>query len=160
MYMKSENQALRLEKLMQMHQRYPEYELCFPPISVKKSALKKLAVNDVFLLGLAYMEMLLLSKRNGCAKVALSSYDKSMTIKIIEHYKNTERPTNSKKYKNIKILLGTLNSRVLEIGHKIETMQMDAEEVLLYAEEKLIAKGRLVMVDSEIAVEIKEVRKV
>ena len=49
---------------------------------------------------------------------------------------------------------------MLEIGHKIETMQMDAEEVLLYAEEKLIAKGRLVMVDSEIAVEIKEVRKV
>jgi len=158
--MKAENQALRLEKLMQMHQRYPEYELCFPPISVKKSALKKLAVNDVFLLGLEHMEMLLLSKRNGCAKVVLSSYDKSMTIKIIEHHKNTENPTNSKKYKDIKISLGTLHSRVLEIGHKIETMQMDAEEVLLYAEEKLIAKGRLVMVDNEIAVEIKEVRKV
>ncbi len=157
--MKAENQALRLEKLMQMHQCYPEYELCLPPVSVKKSALKKLTAGDLLLLGLEQMEMLLVSPSDGCAKAVLFSYDKSMTIKIVECMENVSEPNDSKKYKNIRISLGTLQSRVLEPGHKIETMQIDPDEVLLYAEKKLVAEGRLVTVDDEIAVEIKEVKR-
>ncbi len=157
--MKAENQALRLEKLMQMHQCYPEYELCLPPVSVKKSALKKLAAGDLFLLGLERMEMLLVSQSDGCAKAVLSSYGKGMTIRIVEHLESTTETTDSKKYKKIRISLGTLHSRVLEPGHQIETMQIDPEEILLYAEEKMLAKGRLVTVDDEIAVEIKEVKR-
>jgi len=144
---------------MQKHQCYPEYELCFPPVSVKKSILKKLTVGNLLLLGLECMEIRLLSKNDGCARAVLTSYDESMTIQIVEHLKSPLESNDSKKYKNIRISLGTLQSRVLEIGHKIETMQIDPEEVKLYVEEKLVAKGRLVTVDDEIAVEIKEVKK-
>ena len=158
--MKVENQALRLEKLMQKHQCHPEYEVCFPPVSVKKSALKKLTAGDLLLLGLERMELQLLSKEDGCAKAVLSSYDKGMTIRITEHLKSPVKHVDSRKYKNLLISLGKLNSRVLEIGHTVETMQIDPEKVLLYAEEKLVAKGRLVTVDDEIAVEIKEVKEI
>ncbi len=157
--MKAENQALRLERLVQRHQRYPEYELCLPYVSVKKSALKSLSAGDLLLLGLESMELLLFSENDGCAKAILASCDKSMTIQISESFKKREEPVNSKKYKELKISLGSLYSRTLEAGHKIETTQIDPEEVLLYEKEKLLAKGRLVTVDDEIAVEIKEVKR-
>jgi hypothetical protein len=157
--MKADNQALKLEKLMQRHQCYPEYELCFSPIAVRKVLLKKLNVGDLLLLGLESMEMQLVSKSNGCAKAILASYDETMTIQIIEDSYRGSEIDESKKYKKLKILLGRVHSRVLTIGHKIETMHIDFEEILLYAEEKMLAKGRLVTVDDEIAVEIKEVKR-
>jgi len=82
-----------------------------------------------------------------------------MTIQISESFKKREEPVNSKKYKELKISLGSLYSRTLEAGHKIETTEIDPEEVLLYEKEKLLAKGRLVTVDDEIAIEIKEVKR-
>jgi len=160
MCMKADNQALHLEKLMQKHQVHPKYEVCFPPVSVKKSALKKLAVGDVFLLGFAKMEMLLLSKDNGCAKAVLTSFGQSMGIRIIERIENIPETINSKKYKNIKIVLGTLRSRVLEMGHQVKTAGIDMDEVILYVEEKEFASAKLVMVDGEIAVQVKEVKSI
>ncbi len=160
MYMKADNQALRLEKLMQKHHVHPEYELCFPPVAVKKSALKKLAAGDVFLLGLEKMEMLLLSKEDGCAKVILSSFGQSIGIQIVERVEETEKSSDSKKYKKVRISMGTLRSRVLESGHKIETAEMDMHNVTLYADDKKIALAKMVMVDDEIAVQIKEVKKI
>jgi hypothetical protein len=157
--MKRENQALRLEKLMQRHQCYPEYELCIPSVAVKKSALKRLGKGDLLLLGMGTMEMLLISQSNGCAKVMLSSHGKCVKIEIIDTYEKREEKSDSKKYKTIKLLLGKVQSRVLEIGHNVETVQIDFNEVLLYEEEKKIANARLVVVDDEIAVQIKEVVK-
>jgi len=155
--MKSENQALRLEKLMQKHQCYPEYELSFPTIAVKKSALKRLRNGDLLLLGMGSMEMLLTSQSNGCAKVVLFSHGKCVKIQIVETFDVIETKSNSKKYKNIKLLLGRVQSRVLERGHTVETAQIDFSEVSLYVEEKKIANARVVVVDDEIAVQIKEV---
>ena len=159
MYMKTDNQALRLERLMQKHQRYPEYQLCFPPVYVKKNVLKKMAAGDIFLLGMAQMEMLLISEYDGCAKAILSSCGESMTIEIMETIKPIENAFDSKKYKKVDIVLGTLRSRVLEARHKIESTLIDPEEISLYFEKKKIASAKLVMVDDEIAAEIKEVNK-
>lgn len=159
MCMKGENQALRLERLMQNHQIYPAYELCFPFISVKKSALKKLKTGDLFLLGMAHMEMLLLSKNDGCAKAVLAAFGKSMTLQIVENFTNLTEESESKKYKKIKIVLGSVRSRMLEPGHKVEMAEIDFSDISLYGEEKKVAHGRLVMVDDEIAVQIKEVIK-
>ncbi len=157
--MMAENQALRLEKLMQKHQCYPEYELCLPSVSVKKAALRKLRKGDLLLLGMSRMDMLLVSKEHGSAKAVLSSCDEGMTIRVMEACRDTAEEFDSKKYKNVKISLGILQSRVLEAGHKIETAQIDMDNILLYAEEKKIASAALVMVDDEIAVQIKEVEK-
>jgi len=157
--MKVENQALRLEKLMKRHRLYPEYELCFPLLSVKKDTIKKLRTGDLLHLGMDRMKMLLLSKENGCAKVVLSSCGKSLTIQIVGRYKHSKKQNHSKKYKNVKILLGTVQSRVLEIGHKVETAQIDFGKILLYTKNKKIANAKLVIADGEIAVQIKKVKK-
>ena len=159
MCMKVDNQALRLEKLMQKHQVHPEYELRLPSVLLKKGAVKKLTRGDILLLGMEQMEVLLVSEKNGCAKALLTASDESMTIQIIEPYVESENTIDSKKYKKADISLGTLRSRVLESGHKVETTQIDPEEIALYVEKKKIAAARLVMVDDEIAVQIKEVKK-
>jgi len=160
MCMKADNQALRLERLMQKHQVYPEYELCLPSVILKKSLLKKLSKGDVLLLGMQRMEMMLVSEKNGNAKAVLASYDKSMTVQIVEPEKHIVNTVDSKKYKEVEILLGILRSRVLEAGHKVETTQVDMDDISLYVEKKKIATARLVIVDDEIAVQIKEVKKV
>ncbi|AKF24641.1 hypothetical protein YH65_04000 [Sulfurovum lithotrophicum] len=158
--MKDENQALRLERLMQKHQVYPEYELCLPSVTLKKSLLKKLSKGDVLLLGMQQMEMILVSEENGCAKAVLVSYDESMTIQIVEPVKYIVNKIDNKKYKEVEISLATLRSRVLEAGHKVETTQVDMDDISLFVEKKKIATARLVMVDDEIAVQIKEVKKI
>ena len=52
-----------------------------------------------------------------------------------------------------------IQSRTLEVGHQIETAQLNLQEILLHVDGKNIAKGFLVNVDEEIAVQIDEVRK-
>lgn len=157
--MKAENQALRLERLMEKHHVHPEYELYLPSVLVKKSLLKKLSRGDILLLGMAQMEMQLLSKDAGCAKAVLWAYADRMEIKITEISEPPEIKADSKKYKTVDIFLGRLRSRTLEVGHRVETEGVDLEDIVLYADSKKIAVARLVMVDDEIAVEVKEVKK-
>jgi transposase len=157
--MKGETQALRLEKMMQKHKRYPEYELALFPIQVKKNALKKLVSGDLFLLGLDSLEMILLEEDNISANVVLDKSGQSSKIKITLLHDNTIKPNDSKKYQIIKFSFGMLQSRTLEIGHQIETAQLNLKEVSVYVDEKNIAKGSLVNVDEEIAVQIDEVMK-
>lgn len=157
--MKAENQALRLEKLMQKHQVHPEYELRLPSVLLKKGAVKKLSQGDVMLLGMKQMELLLVSEKNGCAKALLTASDKQMKVQVTGPCDPMINTIDSKKYKKVDILLGYLRSRVLEAGHKVETHALDLDDVLLSVEKKKIATARLVMVDNEIAVQIKEVKK-
>ncbi len=67
--------------------------------------------------------------------------------------------SNSKKYEVVEFSFGVIQSRTLEVGHQIETAQLNLQEVLLHVNGKNIAKGSLVNVDEEIAVQIDEVRK-
>ncbi len=158
--MKGENQALRLEKMMQKHHLYPEYEVCLPSVSVKKSALKKLGAGDILLLGMARLEVLLLSEHTGCAKALLVNAQGGLTIQIMQYMKQLPKHIDGKKYKEVRVTLGNVQCRVLERGHKIEMAQIDTDEVRLIHATEEIAKGRLVEVDDEIAVEIKEVTAV
>ena len=155
--MKAETQALHLEKMMQKHRLYPEYELALAPIQVKKNALKKLVIGDLFLLGLDSLEMILLEEDNISANVLLNKSGESSKIKIIYFHKDASVQTNSKKYKIVKFSFGMLQSRTLEVGHQIETAQLNLKKVSLYVDGENIAKGSLVNVDEEIAVQIDEV---
>jgi flagellar motor switch/type III secretory pathway protein FliN len=132
--MKAETQALHLEKMMQRHKLYPEYELALSPIQVKKNALKKLTSGDLFLLGMHRLEMILLEEGNISANVVLNESGNSSKIKIIKLNRSTIKQTK-------------------------ETAQLNLQEVLLHVNGKNIAKGSLVNVDEEIAVQIDEVRK-
>lgn len=156
--MKGETQAVHLEKMMQKHKLYPEYELALFPIQVKKNALKKLSGGDLFLLGLHSLEMILLEEGTIIsANVVLNESGNSSKLKIIDIYKSTVEQTDSKKYEIVKISFGVLQSRKLEVGHMIEIAQLNLQEVSLYVDGKNIAKGSLVNVDEEIAVQIDEV---
>lgn len=155
--MKAETQALHLEKMMQKHKLYPEYELALSPIQVKRSSLKKLSKGDILLLGLDTLEMILVEEGGICASVVMTENENSNTIKIIELIKDTLKQANSKKYEVVEFSFGVIQSRIVEVGHQIETAQLNLEEVSLYVNGKNIAKGSLVNVDEEIAIQIDEV---
>jgi len=155
--MKAETQALHLEKMMQKHKLFPEYELALSPIQVKKNALKKLTSGDLFLLGMQRLEMILLEEGNISASVVLYESGNSSKIKIIKLNRSTPTQINNKKYEVVEFTFGMIQSRILEVGHQIEIAKLNLEEVSLHINGKNIAKGSLVNVDEEIAVQIDEV---
>lgn len=155
--MKAETQALHLEKMMQKHKPFPVYELALSPIQVKKNALKKLTSGDLFLLGMDRLEMILLEEGNVFANVVLRQSGNSSNIKIIKLNRNSAKQYNTKKYEIVEFSFGAIPSKVLKVGHQIETAQLNLKKVLLRVNEKNIAKGSLVNVDEEIAVQIDEV---
>ena len=157
--MKGETQAVHLSHIMQKHKLYPEYELALPFVKVKKNSLKKLRQGEILLLGLEGLELILLSEESICANVVLNEAHNSFKVKITNLVKDMDISNDSKKYEVLKCSFGMLQSRKLEVEHKIDIASLNLHEVLLYAEGKNIAKGSLVNVDEEIAIEITEVNK-
>jgi hypothetical protein len=155
--MKGETQAVHLANIMQKHKLYPEYELALPLIMVKKNSLKKLSKGDILLLGFDRLEMILLQEGRICAQVIMNESGKSSKIKITNLYQDTAKSNNSKKYQIVKCSFGNLQSRKIEVGHNIGVSSLDLQEVTLVVEDENIAKGSLVSVDEEIAVQISEV---
>ena len=154
--MRGETQAVHLSKIMQSHKLYPEYELVFPFVKIKKKSVKKMTKNDIVLLGLETFNMCLLSEKNMCANVSLVKEQNSRKLKIIS-LENMNYASKSQKYEILKCSLGMIQSRKIEIGHKIDISSLHLDEVLLSVEEKTIAKGFLVTIDNEIAIQIREV---
>ncbi len=155
--MKGETQAIHLKKMMQKHILYPEYELALSPVQVKSSSLKKLSKGDIFLLGLDRLNMILLDEGEICANVMLSKIENRNRIKIIQLNRNIIEQSNHKKYAIVKISFGMIQSRKLEIGYNIGVPLLNLQEVTISVEDKNIAKGSLVKVNEEIAVQIDEV---
>lgn len=157
--MKGETQAVHLAKIMQKHKLYPEYELALPFVKIKRTMLKKLSHGDVLLLGLDHLELILLLEEKICANVVINEAHNSLKIKIMSIEEDPIETNDSKKYEVLKCSFGMLQSRKLEIGHKIDIAQLNLEETKLFVEDKNIADGMLVKVDDEIAIKIKEVNK-
>jgi len=155
--MRDETQALHLAKMMQKHKLYPEYELALSPIQVKKNSLKKLSKGDIFLLGLDSLNMILVEEGEICANVVMNKSENSRKIKITQLNGETTKQSDSKKYETVKISFGMIQSRKLEVGHTIGVTSLSLQEVTLWIEDENIAKGSLVNVDEEIAVQIDEV---
>jgi len=155
--MRGRTQANHLEKMMQKHKLYPEYELAFSPIQVKKNSLKKLSKGDILLLGLDSLKMILVEEGGIRANVVIKKIENSSKIKIIQLNRSMIEQSDSKKYETVKISFGMIQIRKLEIGHNIGVTSLNLQEVTLVVEDKNIAKGSLVSVDEEIAVQIDEV---
>jgi len=157
--MRGETQANHLLKMMQKHKLYPEYELALSLIQVKKNSLKKLSKGDILLLGLDSLKMILLEEGEICASVVIDESENSSKVKITQLNTSTTEQSDSKKYETVKISFGMIQSRKLEVGHKIGLTSLGLEEITLVIEDENIAKGSLVNVDEEIAVRIDEVRR-
>ena len=157
--MKGETQAVHLAKVMQKHKLYPEYELALPLVKVKKNSFKKLTQGDILLLGLDGLELILLLEECVCANAEINEAQNSFKIKITNIVEKTDISNHSKKYEILKCSFGMLQSRKLEVGHKIDIAQLNLEDVTLFTEGRKQAEGKLVKVDDEIAIQIIKVNK-
>ena len=156
--MKRENQALRLAQMMQNKvTAYPSYELALPLVEVGYTKLKKLSVDDVVLLGLDDLAFVLIDNENICAELAVKVIDESCYLEIINIDKQLIKSTNSKKYQTLKISLGKLQSRKLDVGYRIDITQRPLEDVTVMVEGNKYANGSLINVDGELAVKIDKV---
>jgi len=158
--MKAETQANKLAALVKHEKKYPEYELILPFVKIKSNSLKKLAVGDVVLLGLAHLELYLLSKANRLAKVDFIFQENKSKIKILHVEKEPIRQDNTKKYKTVKCSFSKLQSRKFEAGFELSTEVLKLQEVTLFIENKNIATATLVNVDDEIAAQVTKVEKI
>lgn len=153
--MKNETQASHLAKMMQTYTSYPVvYELALPLVAVRSNKLKKLNVDDVILTGFDTLEFVLIDEDIICANVLL---DNTHRTEIFHLLNDTIKLSDSKKYETLKISFGTVQSKVLEVGHTIDITHIDLEKVSLVLEAKTIAEGSLVKVDDAIAIQIKKV---
>lgn len=155
--MKGETQSLHLQKMMKKHKVNPEYTLVLPSMAVKKKSLKKLERGDVLLLGLERLELSLMKDDLFCARMVVDSSAGSLKLEIISLDELDVNTSDSKKYEKLFCSFGKLQSRKLEVGHKIEISAKEMETVELFTGEKKLAIAALVSVDNEIAIEIKEV---
>ena len=156
--MKSETQAYHLAKMMLENTRYPRYELALPLVAMRSNRLKKLAVDDVLLLGFDVLEFVLMDGERSCAKLILRQSEDNHELEIIDFYDEPVKQLDSKKYKILKLSFGTVQSKALDVGHRIDITPLDLMKVTLVSEGKAIAEGSLVTVDDEIAIQIKKVK--
>ena len=157
--MKAETQAVHLEKMMQKHTLYPEYELALSPVQLKKNSIKKLSKGDILLLGLDNLNMILIDEGEIRANVVMNKSENSSKLRITQLNMSTIGRSNSKKYETMVISFGMIQIRKLEVGHTLGVSSLKLQEVTLWVEDKNIAKGSLVKVDEEIAVQIDEVKR-
>ena len=157
--MKSETQAFHLAKMMQDHTLYPKYELALPLVSVRSNKLKNLSVDDVLLLGLNVLEFILMDAESICANAVLKEMENIHELEIIHLDEDTLYPIDSKKYETLKLSFGTVQSKVLDLGHMIDITHIDLGKVSLVSEDKKLAEGSLINVDNEIAIKIDKVIK-
>ena len=155
--MKAKMQSLHLQEMMQKHRRHPEYDLVLPAFWMKKKNLSAMKKNDVLLLGLAQLDLSLTQEGTFCAKVILDAQGETMKLKISSLKEEGVNTNHSKKYETIVCSFGKIQSRQIEVGHKVEISAVDLEHVSLTVEKKKVAEAVLVMVDEEIALKITEV---
>ena len=155
--MKAETQSLNLQKIVDKHKLYPQYDLVLDRVCIKKKSLKSLKVSSILLLGMNYLEMELLKNDEVCAKVKLVNVGDCSKIEITSLGTISSNSCHSKKYENILFSLGKVQCRKLKLGHRVGISSLNINEIDIFVDNKIYAKGLLVSVDDEIAVEITEV---
>lgn len=153
--MKAESQACCLGRMMSQYRGLPQYELSFPPVLVKRKAVKKLTVGDFLLLGFQQIELVLCKEGKVVADIAPEK--NGNVIKIIQTKEEAACFAENKKYEAVQVSLGTLQSRTLEPGHRIEIAACNLQKVSLFRKGKRFAEGSLANVDDRIAVQIDEI---
>ena len=158
--MKHENQALRLAEMMQNRVTVlSSYELALPLVEVGHSKLKKLSVDDVVLLGCDDLVLVFIENENICAELAVKVIGESCYLEILNNNKQPIVSYDSKKYQTVKVSLGKLQSRKLDVGYRIDITQRYLQDVTLIVEGNTYASGSLINVDEELAVKIDKVEK-
>jgi len=157
--MHGETQANRLAALMQKKAHFSSYELALPLITVKSSAIDRLKVKDILLLGLEQLECILVKDGRIYANLALTIDNSRYYLKIEKNDSEIMLTSDSHKYETLLCILGTLKSRTLEVGHLIELSQFDFKKVTVIQKDKKISEGTLVNVEGELAIQMDKVER-
>ena len=112
---------------------------------------------DVLLLGLDFLDLILLKEGEICAKVSVEHVSESAKLRIVSLSDTSDNMNDSKKYEKLLATFTSLQIRKLEVGHKVEVPTSEISETVLFSANKKCFKGRLVTVDDEIAIKITEV---
>jgi len=156
--MRGETQATHLEKMMREHPLFQDYDLTLPPVTIRRSSLKKIEKGAVILLHLIHPELQLWRNGNVCAVVEMDRCKKTVTI-IDTEIEKKYLLKSSKKDETLFCLFGSVSIKETKGGTAIDVSTFDMERVLLTVAGERIARGRLVWVDEEIAVEIEKVER-
>ncbi len=154
--MRGETQANRLEKLVRKHPLFKQYTLMLPPVEIKCSDLKSVHTGDVIVLPMHFPKFELWYEGSACAVAVLESCGRGLRItKIID--KKSSFKNNSKKYKLLFSLFGSVRSREIKEETRIDISALDIQRVELRNADRKIAQGRLVRAGDQIAIEIEKV---
>jgi len=158
--MQNETQAAHLAKMMQKHIHNTQYELALPLVSIRRSKLKKLSVNDVLLLDVSVLEFILLEGDVLCADLVLQRVE-GKDVVVITHLHTKMIVSNERyKYETIKLSFGKCQMKSFEVGDSLALTQFDLEKIMLIWDDKKIAEGSLVNVDHALALKIMLVESV
>lgn len=139
---------------MKKHIHNPQYELAFPLVSIRRSKLKKLGLNDVLLLGVSVLEFILLEEDVIYADLAHQRVEGNDVIVITHLHNKTIVPNENHKHETLKLSLGKCQMKSFEVGKNVALAQFDLEKIMLISDEKKIAEGSLVNVDNALALKI------
>ena len=103
--------------------------------------------------------LVLIDNENICARVVVEMIGESCYLEILNIDKHSIKPNDSKKYQTLKVSLGELQSRKLDIGYRIDITQRSLQNVTVRIEENNYARGCLTNVDGMLAVKIDKVEK-
>ncbi len=157
--MKGETQALHLVKIMQKHIQTVLYELALPLVTVRRSKLKSLDVDDVLLLALDVLEFVLIEKDAICAELVLKNMNGTCVIETIKIYNKPISIYDSNKYEMIKLSFGLFSIKNLELGNILDMTQFNVDNISLILGKKKLAQGSLVSIENKIAMKINKVMK-
>ena len=151
--MQGNTQANHLAKRISQYTHYPKYELTLPFVTLDLTYLEELEKDDVVLLKQKVLSFLLLKDDIVVAKGVLKEHNALFICKI------TELLEECLPLDVVKISLGKISSKALDIGLNIDILSIDFEKVTLHYQGKKLAKASLINVEDNIALKIQKVKR-
>jgi len=155
MSVKVDNQSQKLSKLVESKSTLPRYEVVFPPFIIKKSTQKNLEIGSVIDIALNSLEFWMLEYDLVIAKLSLQKDGRHYKLVITDIIKES---LDTKEYKKLCIAsFGYIQSRSVEVNHKIDISSLNFEDISIRQNTKPIAKAKLVWLNQKISLQITKV---
>jgi hypothetical protein len=155
-----EAQTRRLLEMMRHIPSSTTLEACLPPMHINKSVLNKLEKGDLLLLPIEKMELMLFDERRQeiVAKALYGLYDETPSVLIVSDKKDTPKTINTNKYNKLKIVVGTVEQKIVERDKILPLQYSQPQNVTLYRGNRLIAYAKLQQHRNQIVLRIEEVK--
>jgi len=153
-----EVQARGLIEMMSHAHPSSRLEACLLPQSWKRSTLKHLAIDDIVVFPTKEAKVVLLDEADNVVSCGRYGLLRDLPSILIEEGRDdTWSHIDSKKYRSLKVSLGTISSPAPERGEILSLEREGGCEAILYRERRLLACADLVQLDGHLALHIREV---